>query len=76
VIWNSTIFTGALIEVQRFSIIVHFTSVHNADSWTLVSVYGPCKGIERDNFISWLYNLQIPVDTLWLLIGDFNFIWS
>jgi exonuclease III len=73
VLWNSSIFAGALVEIQRFSVVVNFTSKHNADSWTLVTVYGPCKGIERDNFISWLYNLSIPVDSHWLLLGDFNF---
>jgi hypothetical protein len=39
-----------------------------------VSVYGPCKGIQRDNFAHWLYNLHILVQSNWLLIGDFNFI--
>jgi hypothetical protein len=76
VLWNSDVFNGVLLEIQRFAIRVHFTSKHNADSWTLVSVYGPCQGIERDNFISWLHNLVIPVYTLWLLLGDFNFIRS
>jgi hypothetical protein len=76
VLWNSSIFAGVLVEIQRYSVVVNFTSKHNADSWTLVTVYGPCKGIGRDNFISWLYNLTIPVDSLWLLLGDFNFIRS
>jgi hypothetical protein len=52
------------------------TSLHNGESWTLVSVYGPCKGIQRDNFAHWLYNLHIPAHSNWLLIGDFNFIRS
>jgi hypothetical protein len=76
VLWNSSIFAGVLVEIQRYSVVVNFTSKHNADSWTLVIVYGPCKGIERDNFISWLYNLTILVDSLWLLLGDFDFIRS
>jgi hypothetical protein len=76
VIWNSSIFSGKLIEIQRFSVVIEFTSAHNADSWTMVSVYGPCKGLERDNFVTWLYNLNIPIDTLWLILGDFNFIRS
>jgi hypothetical protein len=42
----------------------------------MVIVYGRCKGLERDNFIQWLYNLVIHVDSLWLLLGDFNFIRS
>ena len=50
--------------------------MHNSESWTLLNVYGPCKGIERDNFISWLYNQQIRVHENWLLMGDFNFIRS
>jgi hypothetical protein len=73
VFWNSAISAGVLVEIQRFSVVANFSSVHNADSWTLVYVYGPCKGHERDNFITWLYNFSIPADTLWLLRGDFNF---
>jgi hypothetical protein len=30
----------------------------------------------RDNFVSWLYNLQIKPSKNWLLLGDFNFIRS
>lgn len=48
--------------------------MHNNDSWTLVCVYGPCHGVERDNFVSWLYSLQIPSEDNWLILGDFNFI--
>jgi hypothetical protein len=50
--------------------------VHDNSSWSLVNVYGPCQGIERDSFVSWLYNLNIPSDRNWLLLGDFNFIRS
>jgi hypothetical protein len=67
---------GLLVETKKFGLIVNFTSSHNNANWTLVSVYGPCQGIERENFVSWLYNLQIPIDKNWLVIGDFNFIRS
>jgi exonuclease III len=76
ILWNSSVFSGHLMETKRFGLIVNFTSTHNNANWTLVSVYGPCQGIERDNFVSWLYNLQIPIDKNWLVIGDFNFIRS
>jgi hypothetical protein len=76
VLWNSAVFAGVLIEIKRFAIVINFTSTHNSDSWTMVTVYGPCKGLERDDFVQWLYNLVIPVDSLWLLLGDFNFIRS
>jgi hypothetical protein len=52
------------------------TSVHNGEVWSLVSVYGPCQGIQRDNFAQWLYSLSIPAQSNWLLVGDFNFIRS
>lgn len=41
--------------------------------WTLVVVYGPCRQPARNEFVNWLYNLDIGDDDLWLLIGDFNF---
>ena len=56
--------------------VVSFKSGHNSEKWTLVSVYGPCEGQPRDDFVSWLYNLTIPPEENWLLIGDVNFIRS
>jgi hypothetical protein len=67
-------FTGVLVGIQRFAVVIKFSSVHNNESWSLVSVYGPCQGVLRDNFVSWLYDLQIPVGSNWLL--HFNFIRS
>ena len=76
VLWNSAIFDGQVIEIKRFSISITFTSKHNLEKWTLVSVYGPCRGLERDQFVQWLHDLDIPVNEHWLLVGDFNFIRS
>ena len=76
VVWNSSIFSGRLLEVKRFGIIVEFTSTHSGQKWTLVSVYGPCQGEERDEFVQWLYDLDIPDTEFWLFMGDFNFIRS
>jgi hypothetical protein len=52
---------------------MNMVSVHNGESWNLVSVYGPCQGTLRDQFVQWLYNLDIPHISNWLLLGDFNF---
>jgi hypothetical protein len=76
VLWKSTIFEGFLVEVQKSAVVIKFTSVHNNACWHLVLVYGPCGGPERDLFVSWLFNLQIPLSDNWLLLGDFNFIRS
>jgi exonuclease III len=76
ILWNSSIFMGQVVEINRSAIIVNFTSMHNNAIWTLVSVYGPCQGVERDNFVACLYDLQIPQGANWLILGDFNFIRS
>ena len=73
VVWNSAMFVGKLIQSASFGIVVEFTSVHNSQTWTLVTVYGPCQNPARDNFINWLHDIIIPDDANWLLLGDFNF---
>jgi hypothetical protein len=71
--WNSSIFEGAVKFTSRFAITIHFSSTHSAEEWTLMMVYGPCHGQERQDFINWLNGLQIDDDANWLIIGDFNF---
>jgi hypothetical protein len=41
-----------------------------------MNIYGPCDGDNRDVFIKWLFDLSIPDDEDWLIMGDFNFIRS
>ena len=60
IVWNSAMFTGTLVQSHSFGIVVRFTSVHNSESRTLVNVYGPCSGTARDDFVQWLYDLNIP----------------
>ena len=59
VIWNSSCFIGNLIEAKPYGIIVKLQSKHTSESWSLVSIYGPCQGSARDDFVQWLYNLDI-----------------
>lgn len=40
--------------------------------WTLTNVYGPCTPEGKRDFIDWMKNIQMPDDTDWLLVGDFN----
>ena len=75
-LWNSSVLSGQLMVAKHFGIIVQFTSKHNNEVWTLVNVYGPCRGQARDDFVDWLYHLSIPDSANWLVLGDFNFIRS
>ena len=76
VIWNSTVFTGTSWLVDSFAIGISFVATQSNDSWKLVNVYGPCSGQRRVDFRNWLFDLNIPDDENWLILGDFNFIRS
>jgi len=71
--WNSSIFTGEVIHNKKFAVTVRFSSVHNGEIWLLTTVYGPCQGQARDDFVDWLNNLQIDEMDNWMIVGDFNF---
>jgi len=71
--WNSSIFTGEVIHNNKFAVTVRFSSVHNGEIWLLTTVYGPCQGQARDDFVDWLNNLQIDEMENWMVVGDFNF---
>lgn len=64
-LWDGTVsvFTGEVICMLRYAITVQFTSKYNNnESWLLTTVYGPCQGYEREEFVNWLNDLQIQDD--------------
>jgi hypothetical protein len=73
ILWASNMFTGQILMEECFGLVVHFQSIVSSDIFTVANIYGPCDGIPRENFIAWLFHLDIPDDSLWLLTGDFNF---
>lgn len=75
VLWKSSIFQGTLVEVKRFGLIISFDSVHTNQTWKLVVVYGPCQGEDRDLFVQWLYDLEIPDGELHTLATEQKSTW-
>lgn len=75
-IWNSSVLEGTLVFSDIFAIGVSFTSKLSGQVWSLYNIYGPCRGDDRQKFIDWLCDLDIPDDDDWLLVGDYNFIRS
>jgi exonuclease III len=73
-IWNSSIFSAITLFSKDFALVTRFRSTQSAQNWTLVNIYGPCQGEQRNNFIQWLLALDIPSHEDWLFVGDFNFI--
>jgi hypothetical protein len=65
-----------VMHCNTFAVSVHFSSTQSAHKWTLVNIYGPCQGEAREEFVEWLFDLYIPDEEDWLLVGDFNFIRS
>jgi hypothetical protein len=57
----------------KFAITILFTGNHNAENWKLTTIYGPCQGQDRQEFMDWLNSLQIEDDENWMFVGDFNF---
>jgi hypothetical protein len=71
--WNGSVFDGTVLNSCKFAITVRLISLHNAEEWTLTTVYGPCHGLVRQEFVNWLNSLDIDEDSNWMLVGDFNF---
>jgi exonuclease III len=73
VAWNSKFFSANTVDIQPFAVHIQVTSVHNLETWQLITVYGPTREPERTYFVSWLYSLNLEEDDQLLLLGDFNF---
>jgi hypothetical protein len=61
-----------LLFYNEFSISINFTSQHNEESWVLTTVYAPCTAEGKREFLSWFQSIQMPAETDWLIIEDFN----
>lgn len=74
VAWKGSLFSGVEIFQNEFSISIEFTSLANNDTWVLRTVYGPCTSERKMDFLDWFGNIQMPDDSDWLIVGDFNLI--
>ena len=73
-VWKSALFTDTIVFADVFVLTINFVSTQSSQSWSLVNIYGPCTGDDREVFTTWLYDVQIPNGQDWLLVGDFNYI--
>jgi exonuclease III len=75
-IWDSSIFTGHTIFHNQYALSVELHATRSDISWTLTSIYAPCKNNEQLEFLQWLHDVHIPADGSCLLVGDFNLLRS
>jgi hypothetical protein len=53
---------------------LEFSSVLSGATWVLTNIYALCSPEGRQNFPSWLNDIDMSHDCDWLLVGDFNVI--
>lgn len=71
--WAGNMFTSQVIQNLKYAVTVKLTSTHNAQTFTLTSVYGPCTGTDGEEFIQWFASLEVEEKENWIFMGDFNF---
>jgi hypothetical protein len=74
--WNGNLFSGDVIDSNRFALTLKLTSLQSSQEWHLTNIYGPCLAKPKADFINWLYNYDASSFDLWMMLGDFNLIRS
>jgi hypothetical protein len=74
IIWNGSIFSGELAFQNKFSLSVNLTNNLSNEKWLLTNIYGPCHCDQKAVFLDWFSNIDMPDNTDWIIMGDFNFI--
>jgi exonuclease III len=75
-IWNGNAFNGSIISCSEFQITVKLTCNLSGETWYITNVYASCHVDGRNNFVSWMQNLDSTPYDLWMILGDFNMIRS
>jgi hypothetical protein len=73
-VWKSSSFNGHVVFHNSFALSVELNSVLDGNSWILTDIYAPCSNEGRLKFLDWINNVEMPEDTDWLLLGDFDMI--
>lgn len=71
-IWNSSLFSGTLVQANNFAVTVKFHCSLNNSCFHLSNIYGPSSSLEKFGFVTWLLNLDKSDFSEWILAGDFN----
>jgi exonuclease III len=74
IIWKSSKLAGNVIFQNEYAQSVEFFSNLSACSWIITNIYAPCTPQGEIDFLNWLYNITMPSNKLWLIVGDFNLI--
>jgi hypothetical protein len=70
--WDSSKFSGQLIFQNNFAQSVEFSCKLPGENWILTNIYAPCTSEGKLNFLNWFKNIDMTIETKWLIVGDFN----
>jgi hypothetical protein len=59
---------------NKYAMSIEFVSTLSGAAWTLTNVYTPYNSEGRQRFLEWFNGIDMPEETDWLLVGDFNLI--
>jgi hypothetical protein len=65
---------GNVIFQNDYAQSVEFISNLSACTWIITNIYAPCTPQGKIDFLNWFYNINMPSNKLWLIVGDFNLI--
>ena len=73
-IWKGALFQGETLFKNEFSLSIRFTSTQSGEQWILTNIYGPCQLDKRIEFLNRFQDIDMPCETKWIIMGDFNYI--
>jgi exonuclease III len=71
-LWNGGLFNGKLISQDSHHVTTEFICKASGRKWYLTNIYGPAHNEDRQEFLSWLSDLDSSNMDLWMILGDFN----
>jgi exonuclease III len=72
IIWKAHNFVGSLAFQNSFGQSVEFVCRLTGEHWILTNIYAPCTHEGKLDFLNWFKNIEMPTETKWLIVGDFN----
>jgi exonuclease III len=74
IVWNGSKFIGSIAFQNEFSLSVEMVCRLTGEHWLLTNIYAPCTAEGKLAFLDWFRNVEMPSETKWLIMGDFNLI--
>jgi exonuclease III len=62
--------------MHTYSITMRIQELSSSASWSLTTVYGPTRGLEKEIFLQEIRDISAGIDGPWMVNGDLNMIYG